>query len=286
MYILAVWYRVMDNWWQKASKSKISLIFTAILVACGMQETQGINSATAIEAIAISRFAVTDYQHDSSSQSPGLLVQNAPVCNQIKPGYQKVYGFETESFHIRICQLEQNYFYYRQSKSDPNDILLIPAKIVFGGSVFEAVDGGTTYFVGTDRNGYYSSVMRNDNEIIVEPEINLSPTTATANNQDLVSPASKTSNQSQVCIRHQLVLQPVVNNWQSLGDRLTPTDSHNVPLKRLDFRYDSNPFTTDLAPKTATIATKNLAIAPIDSKDKRLCVNSVADRELEQFTQD
>ncbi len=273
----------MGNWWQKASKSKISLIFTTLLVACGMQETQSISSATAVEAIAISRFAVTDYQHNSSSQYPELLVQNAPVCDQIKSGYQKVYGFETESFHIRICQLEQDYFYYRQSKSEPDDILLLPAKIVFGGSVFEAVDGKTTYFVGTDRNGYYSSVMQNNNEMIVEPEINLSPTTTTAKHQDLVSPASKASNQSPACIREQLVLQPVVNNWQSLGDRLTPTDSHNVPIKSLDFRYDPNPFTTNLAPQTATLATNDWMIAPIEQTVKNSCINSVADRELEQF---
>lgn len=102
-----------------------------------------------------------------------LLAKSLSACQNINSEYQEVHSFETQNYYINICQLANNFFYYRQSKYDTSSTLLIPAQTVFGGKIFQAVDGKVTYFVGIDDNGYYSSVMQNNNEIVFEPELQL-----------------------------------------------------------------------------------------------------------------
>jgi hypothetical protein len=109
-----------------------------------------------------------------SGQSSGIadsIVTKGVECRDINAAYQKVHSFETENYYISICQLNSKFYYYRQSKLDANNNLLIPAESLVRGNVFQATAGKTTYFVGTDRDRYYSSVMSNNNEIIFEPEI-------------------------------------------------------------------------------------------------------------------
>ena len=100
------------------------------------------------------------------------IAQNDRVtCQKLPEKYKEIYAFETQNFYINICRINGNFFYYRQSKADSNDRVLIPARPVFGGDVFQAIRGKTTYFVGLEDRGYYSSVMYNNNEIVFEPEI-------------------------------------------------------------------------------------------------------------------
>ena len=61
--------------------------------------------------------------------------------------------------------------YYRKSKTDPDSAILVPAQIVFNEETFKAVHGKTIYFVGINSEGYYSSVMHSNNQIIFEPEL-------------------------------------------------------------------------------------------------------------------
>lgn len=104
-------------------------------------------------------------------------------CPNLNAAYQKVHSFETENYYINICQLNSKFYYYRQSKLNANHNLLVPAEALVRGHVFQATAGKTTYFVGTDSDRYYSSVMSNNHEITFEPEI---PSAFAALTQNLV----------------------------------------------------------------------------------------------------
>jgi len=110
-----------------------------------------------------------------SSNVADSMISKGVECNNVNTAYQEVYRFETENHHINICQLDSEFYYYRQSKSDVKNRLLIPAESLVRGDVFQATAGKTTYFVGMDSDRYYSSVMSNDNEIVFEPEIPAAP---------------------------------------------------------------------------------------------------------------
>lgn len=96
-------------------------------------------------------------------------------CQSIGTDYQEFYNFETLNYKIGICYKNEKWFYYRQSKSNPNNSLFLPAQVVFGGDFFRAKYKKVTYFVGVNSNGYYSSVMYGNNQIVFEPELSTTP---------------------------------------------------------------------------------------------------------------
>ena len=93
------------------------------------------------------------------------------ICQDIGADFQQFYNFETRNYHIGICRQNEQWFYYRRPKSNPDDALLLSAKLVFGGDVFRAENGKLTYFVGVNSDGYYSSVMYGNNQLIFEPQV-------------------------------------------------------------------------------------------------------------------
>ena len=113
---------------------------------------------------------ITSYFWSGQSSDVADSIVTKAECSNINTAYQKVYSFETENHHINICQLGNKFYYYRQSKVNANNIL-VPAEAVVRGSVFQAQADETTYFVGIDSDRYYSSVMSNNNEIVLELEI-------------------------------------------------------------------------------------------------------------------
>ena len=88
--------------------------------------------------------------------------------------YLEIYGFETKNYYINICQSDSSFYYHHQSKHNAENALLIPATLLRG-NVFQAISGKTKYFVGRDGNVHYSSVMQNNSEIVLEPELQLLP---------------------------------------------------------------------------------------------------------------
>ena len=100
-----------------------------------------------------------------------LLAQNSSFCQQLEQGYQEVHAFETQNFYINVCRDRQQYYYHRKSKQNPDHSILLPASSILNGNVFQAIDRGKTYIVGTNADGYYSSVMHRNNEIIFEPAL-------------------------------------------------------------------------------------------------------------------
>ncbi|MGL5079151.1 MAG: hypothetical protein ACRDBG_25405 [Waterburya sp.] len=113
-----------------------------------------------------------NYSNTNQLLTAQLVDDKTIECQKINVAYQEIYSFETENDYINVCQLDNNFYYHRQAKFN-NDVVLIPAQAIFGGSIFQASSGSTTYFVGKDGDRFYSSVMSNDHEIVFEPELPL-----------------------------------------------------------------------------------------------------------------
>lgn len=92
-------------------------------------------------------------------------------CSEIGAKYEDVYNFEVKNYYVNICQLRDNFYYHRKSKIDGGKNILVPAQKAFGDNVYQATAGRTIYFVGQDGDRYYSSVMQNNNEIVLEPQL-------------------------------------------------------------------------------------------------------------------
>ena len=129
-------------------------------------------SSSAMSASSVPFKSKYDSTQEQYQEIDNRLARNPSTsCQQSSVAYQEIYNFETENFYISVCQLENNFYYQRQSKIDLSNVLFIPARSMFGGKVFQATDGKTNYFVGRDGDRYYSSVMLNNNEIVFEPEL-------------------------------------------------------------------------------------------------------------------
>ena len=225
------------------------------------------------------------------------LARQQNSCQNINSAYKEVYSFETDNYYIKICQIEDSFYYHRQSKFDDDSTLLIPAQIVTKDGIFQADSRGTTYFVGRDSDRYYSSVMQNNNEIIFEPELRLSPDTvlardlAEANSQlpdndmkaDRATNASLESHSEENLNRSQALIctesdadNSRISDWQQLlGESLDTANKYAVNNGH-SFVYNAQ------APEQALITTKegaivNLNIASNSNTIERVCIRSSAE---------
>lgn len=223
------------------------------------------------------------------------LARTAVRCEAIDPTYLEVYGFETQNYYIGICQLADDFYYYRQSKQHQTEIL-VPAQAV-SRDFFQASDGKTVYFVGKNGDRYYSSVMQNDNEMVFEPELQLPSATLS---QDVVDASSELSqadlstNQAsnaslefdnsaensepvaQVCVREQSASHPHLEGWQKLIGKSPDTANKYAVNNGHDFSYD------DRTPNLASIATEegtviNLNIAAVSETIEEVCLQPLAE---------
>ena len=117
-----------------------------------------------------------------ASESSVNTESEQSFCEALGMGYREHYNFETHNFNVSICRHGGDWYYYRKSKTEPDRVVLIPAQVVFNEETFKAVDGRTTYFVGINSEGYYSSVMYRNNQIIFEPELKEKSKTAPQDN--------------------------------------------------------------------------------------------------------
>lgn len=215
------------------------------------------------------------------------LARTAVKCEAIDPAYLEVYGFETQNYYIGICQLADDFYYYRQSKQNESEIL-IPAKSVFR-DVFQATDGKTVYFVGKDGDRYYSSMMQNNNEMVFEPELQLPSATLSQDIVDANSEVSQANNASleldrlaedselaRVCISEGSASHPHLDGWQKLIGKSPATASKYAVNNGHNFSYD------DRTPNSASIATEegtviNLNIATVSETIEEVCVQPLAE---------
>lgn len=229
-----------------------------------------------------------------------LLGQKVSECKQINALYDEVYSFETEDDYINVCQVGDDFYYHRQSKFDPENELLIRAEAVFGGSVFQASEGKTIYFVGKDGDRYYSSVMQNSNEIVFEPELldrppifsrsvpatevdfSVSNVILTQlegisyNSWSNSSLEKEIAQDSLVCTQSQSALNSHLNGWVNLLGKSPDVASSMAVDNGHNFVYDRD------VPDRALIETKegtiiNLNIATTSETIERVCIEPVAD---------
>ena len=236
----------------------------------------------------------TDYRRNSE------LSPEESKCQKIDTIYQDIYNFETENYYISICQQGNSFYYHRESKLDPTNVILIPARIAFGGNVFQATSGKTVYFVGKEGNRYYSSVMLNSNEIVLEPALLPTPTSFTpdivnsgvsfsfdnirlnnlkqtinADSHPELSADRRNKDNSLICIQDSSVLNPNLDRWQNLIGKSTEVANDYAVNNGHSFIYDR------VSPDKAAIETKegkivNLNIATGD-KIERVCVPKTDD---------
>ena len=143
-----------------------------------------------------------------------LLAQNTSSCQQLEQSYQEVHTFETQNFYINVCRYQQRYYYHRKSKHDPDHSILLPANTILDGNMFQARDRGKTYIVGTNDEGYYSSVMHENNEIIFEPAIEQS--TLINNRLETEIKSSKSNQSKQKCADDYSYIQ-FGHSWKKLS---------------------------------------------------------------------
>lgn len=217
-------------------------------------------------------------------------------CETINPAYQEVYSFETENHHINICQLDNEFYYHRQSKSNQS-VVLIPAQVVLPGNVFQATDGKTNYFVGRNGDRYYSSIMKNSDEIVFEPELPQSPSLsqdiAQANSSlpqdsgtnqtdnaslELGSPNSSISEPALICTKEKSAFHPHLYGWQKLIGKSRAIANKYAANHGHDFVYNEQ------IPELALINTKdgaiiNLSIASGNETIDEVCIESQSKNE-------
>jgi hypothetical protein len=210
----------MSNWYKETI-----LIIVIIIGSLKIHNLNAIARSVDRETNSTDRSTLLNFKLEL--QPPFLVTRDWRTCQQLDEDYREVYGFETQNFYINICQYGQQFIYYRQAKADPTNVVMIPAETVFGGEVFQASEGRITYFVGIDSNGYYSSVMKNDNELVVEPELQ-APSATISNDRDIninanskteVSPLNLNSykekaNRQQVCTENKYDNHPRFKGWQ------------------------------------------------------------------------
>lgn len=241
-----------------------------------------------------------NYYQNNYQKYQDLLAQKNSKCQEVNITYQEVYSFETANYYINICQSENDFYYYRQSKLGLEKEVIVPAEAVFGGSVFQATEGRTIYFVGKDGDRYYSSVMQNTNEIVFEPEllpaspvfsrnvpnrlVNFSAENVTLAKLEEINYVGWELDSSQdvaedsgssICT-NQPTFDSDLDGWGTLLGKSPDVASNYAVDNGHDFVYDDN------VPHQASIETKegmiiNLNIATTSETIERVCVQPLAD---------
>lgn len=224
-----------------------------------------------------------------SDQKPREILlaatQEQSSCQSLGAEYQDFYNFQTRNYYISICRKGEAWFYYREAKSNPNNALLLPATIVFGGDVFKAVDKKVTYFVGINSDGYYSSVMYGNNEMIFEPELLNVPAVATQeatvnsveiSNSDIDEQNSDiVTGYWRVCTEDRDDLHPYLNGWQKFIGQSSSTINKYASAEGHNFYY-SNSELEDILVETTDGLMVTLDVIQLTETVGSVCVKPLA----------
>ncbi|MEM6610880.1 MAG: hypothetical protein AAF652_01240 [Cyanobacteria bacterium P01_C01_bin.72] len=223
-------------------------------------------------------------------------------CHNVDANYQEVYSFETENYYINVCQSNNKFYYYRQSKLNQSNNILIPAQAVSRGDTFQATVGKTTYFVGIDSDRHYSSVMLNNNEIVFEPEIKPAKGNSVAGFPGANSPSSQSvgyrrrqenenrldnasleldkpeeeQEQVLVCARKKSAFHPRLEGWQRLIGSSVAFASKYAHSNGYSLTYDKqNPHLALISTEDGQVI--NLDIAANEEVIERVCIQPAAE---------
>lgn len=219
------------------------------------------------------------------------------LCQEVNAEYQEVYSFETENYYINICQLNNNFYYHRQSKADSGDTVLVTAKSVFGGDIFQATNNRTIYFVGKDGDRHYSSVMHNSSEIVFEPELEESALSVGSSVQQPLDQGVTVSNlqseskvgvdlkldepenltqESLICTNNSSAFHPDLNGWQKLIGKSSDIANQYALKNGHDFSYLSET-SGEAVIETIEGTLINLNISTNKDLVERVCIQPVAE---------
>jgi hypothetical protein len=265
--ILAEKHGKMSNW-----RKNTSLLIIIVLSLAGLAK----------------RAAIAESFSRMQERLPLVVAQNWRACQRMGENIEEIHAFETQNYYINICRQEQQYFYYRQSKSNSDSFIWLPAQKVFDGKIYQAIGSNITYFVGSNSDGYYSSVMHNNSEIIFEPQIysqstaeqdiSNSPTaTPASNNYQLkLENYDRGQNNWQVCTENQGDSHPRLNGWQQFIGQPVEAVSQYATNNGHNFTY------SDRTSNEALVNTKDglkviLNVSNLQSTIGSICVNPIAD---------
>jgi hypothetical protein len=276
----------MNNLWRKTVISillcwGVAIAFPSLTKRNTIAE--GLRNPTSLVGLSSS-----EKQAPVDSQS--LLVnQKKFFCQSVNPEYQDFYQFETQNYNISICVKGEEWFYSRESKSNPDSVLILPATIVFGGEVFKAVDGKTTYFVGSNSDGYYSSVMYGKDRMIFEPELLQVPTSVGQQQEENPSSSVPVSTSETwieqnsdlntgywgVCTEDRNDLHPYLNGWQKFIGKSPNLISEYASDKGYSF-YNANAETGNASVETTDGLIVTLGIMKFTKTIGSVCVKPIA----------
>lgn len=231
------------------------------------------------------------YRSDSPDsdrlQKKVLLATNQErfSCQTLGNEYRDFYNFQTRNYYISICSKGEAWYYYREAKSNPNDAILLPATVVFGGDVFKAVEKKVTYFVGINSDGYYSSVMYGNDRMIFEPESLDVPVVATQeatvtsvevsnSNADLQN-LDLATNFWQVCTEDREDLHPYLNGWQKFIGQSPNTINKYASVEGHNLYYPDSE-SAEIAIETADGLMVTLDVVRLTETVGSVCVKPIA----------
>lgn len=273
----------MNSLWQKTIIS-VLLCCAAAIGCSGLAEKnttiKGLRGQTLFE----SPFSLTSSQENAKSL---LVGQKNYSCQSIDPEYRDFYSFETHNYNISICRQGEEWFYFRESKSDES-LLILPATLVFGGDAFQAIDGKTTYFVGINSDGYYSSVMYGSDRMIFEPELPKVPTAVIRQQKETVTPVEvstpenvETQNSDlsnsfwRVCTEDSNDLHPYLNGWQKFIGKSPNVINEYATIEGHNFSYSGAETDAALVETTDGLMV-TLDITRITETIASICVRPIA----------
>jgi hypothetical protein len=224
-------------------------------------------------------------------ESQSLLIgQKQSFCQSINPEYRDFYNFETHNYNISVCRQGEEWFYYRESKSDSDDALILSATVVFGGDVFKAVNGKTTYFVGINSDGYYSSVMYGNDRMIFEPELPKTSATVTQKQQKIVNSVEVSTPKSialqnsdfntgywRVCTEDRDDLHPYLNGWQKFIGKSPSVISEYAIIRGHSFSY------SDVQKDAASVETTDGLMVTLDITQIAKTIGGVCVKPIASF---
>lgn len=272
----------MNNLWRKIC---VCLLLCGSAIVTHYSLTKKTTEANELPRKSISE--LISLNDGSGEKRKSLLAnQTQSFCQSIGTDYQEFYNFQTRNYNISICLKGEEWFYYRESKSNPDNALLLPATVVFGGDVFKAVDKKTTYFVGINSDGYYSSVMYGNDQMIFEPALSGIP--AIANREENVASVAVSNPETadlqnselntsywKVCTEDREDLHPYLNGWQKFIGESPKTISDYASIKGHSFSY-SDAETENALVETTDGLMVSLDIVQMTETISSICVKPIA----------
>ena len=110
---------------------------------------------------------------DTSSTDYLFLVdRDRQACQQMGISFQEIKAFETPNYRIHICQKDNNYYYWGETKTGAINTIFLPANALESGDIYQASNGNITYIVTILPNEALLTIERNGAQVVAESSLN------------------------------------------------------------------------------------------------------------------